>query len=133
MLGGLYNGVDKPPAVDYVDASDGKVKLRRWTSAKGHEITISDYDDEDHIIIKTKDNEYGIAISKVERPDLREEQGQDRARRAGRDRDQGRRRHGVRRQDQARRATAALEMKGASAKLEGTGETEIKGSVVKLN
>ena len=68
VLGGLYNGVDKPPAVDYVDASDGKVKLRRWTSAKGHEITISDYDDEDHIVIKTKDNEYGIAIS---RPTIR--------------------------------------------------------------
>ncbi len=64
VLGGLYNGKDKPPAVDYFDQADGKVKLRRWTSAKGHEITISDYDDEDHIVIKTKNNEYGIAISK---------------------------------------------------------------------
>lgn len=132
VLGGLYNGVDKPPAVDYVDASDGKVKLRRWTSAKGHEITISDYDDEDHIIIKTKDNEYGIAISKaddqiyvkskgkivLDGPGGIEIKGGDVTVSGGKI---------------VLDASGALEMKGATVKLEGNGETAIKGATVKLN
>jgi phage baseplate assembly protein gpV len=132
VLGGLYNGVDKPPSVDYVDDSDGKVKIRRWTSAKGHQITISDYDDEDHIIIKTKDNEYGIAISKaddqiyvkskgkivLEGPGGIEIKGGDVTVSGGKIKLD---------------ASGALEMKGATAKLDGTGQTEINGAVVKLN
>ncbi len=132
VLGGLYNGKDKPPAVDYIDQADGKVKLRRWTSAKGHEITISDYDDEDHIVIKTKNNEYGIAISKskdhiyvsskgkivLDGPGGIEIKGGDVTVTGGKIKLD---------------ASGALEMKGASVKLEGTGETTIKGSVVKLN
>jgi phage protein D/phage baseplate assembly protein gpV len=132
VLGGLYNGKDKPPASAYCDESDGKIKLRRWSSAKGHEITISDYDDEDHIIIKTKDNEYGIAISKardhiyvsskgkivLDGPGGIEIKGGDVTVSGGQIKLD---------------ASAALEMKGASAKLEGTGQTEIKGGIVKIN
>jgi phage protein D/phage baseplate assembly protein gpV len=132
VLGGLYNGKDAPPAVDYVDGSDGRVKIRRWTSAKGHEITISDYDDEDHIVVKTKNNEYGIAISKskdhvyvsskgkivLDGPGGIEIKGGDITLSGGKIKLD---------------ASGALEMKGASAKLEATGETTIKGSVVKLN
>ena len=101
-------------------------------SSKGHEITISDYDDEDHIIIKTKDNEYGIAISKaddqiyvkskgkivLDGPGGIEIKGGDVTVSGGKI---------------VLDASGALEMKGATVKLEGTGQTEIKGSVVKLN
>ncbi|HEX4980996.1 MAG TPA: VgrG-related protein, partial [Ilumatobacteraceae bacterium] len=132
VLGGLYNGKDKPPAVEYCDQTDGKIKIRRWATTKGHQITISDYDDEDHILIKTKDNEYGIAISKskdhiylsskgkivLDGPGGIEIKGGDVTVSGGKIKLE---------------ASGALEMKGASAKLEGTGETTIKGSVVKLN
>ena len=132
VLGGLYNGKDKPPAVDYCDQTDGKIKLRRWKSTKGHEITISDYDDEDHIVVKTKDNEYGIVFSKskdhvyvsskgkivLDGPGGIEIKGGDVKVSGGKI---------------TLEATAALEMKGANAKLEGSGQTEIKGGVVKLN
>jgi phage baseplate assembly protein gpV len=132
VLGGLYNGRDKPPAVEYCDPTDGKIKLRRWKSTKGHEITISDYDDEDHIVVKTKDNEYGVVFSKskdhvyvkskgkivLEGPGGIEINGGDVKVTGGKI---------------SLEATAALEMKGANAKLEGTGQTEIKGGVVKLN
>jgi uncharacterized protein involved in type VI secretion and phage assembly len=132
VLGGLYNGKDKPPAVEYCDQSDGKIKLRRWKSTKGHEITISDYDDEDHIVIKTKDNEYGVVFSKskdhvyvsskgkivLDGPGGIEIKGGDVTVTGGKIKLD---------------ASAALEMKGANAKLEGSGQTEIKGGTIKLN
>jgi phage protein D/phage baseplate assembly protein gpV len=132
VLGGLYNGVDKPPADAYCDGSDGGIKIRRWTSRNGHEISISDYSDEDSIIIRTKDNEYGVAISKaddhiyvkskgkvvLEGPGGIELKGGDVTISGG-----------TIKLD----ANSTLEMKGANAKLEGSGQTEVKGGMVKIN
>jgi phage protein D/phage baseplate assembly protein gpV len=132
VLGGLYNGVDAPPAEDYCDGSDGAIKIRRWTSRNGHQISISDYSDEDSIIIKTANNEYGIAISKaddqiyvkssgkvvLEGPGGIELKGGDVTISGGQIKLE---------------ASGSLEMKGANAKLEGSGQTEIKGGIVKLN
>ncbi|MDJ0770654.1 MAG: VgrG-related protein [Ilumatobacter sp.] len=132
VLGGLYNGVDAPPAVDYCDSADGAVKIRRWMSRGGHEISISDYDDENSIFIKTADNEYGIVISKadehiyvksngkvvLEGPNGIELKGGDVTISGG-----------TIKLD----ASSTLEMKGANAKLEGSGQTEVKGGVVKIN
>jgi phage protein D/phage baseplate assembly protein gpV len=132
VIGGLFNGVDKPPADAYCDGSDGGIKIRRWKSTKGHEISISDYDDEDEIIIKTMNNEYGIAISKaddqiyvkskgkvvIEGPGGIELKGGDVTISGG---------------SIKLDATSTLEMKGANTKLEGSGQTEVKGGMVKIN
>jgi uncharacterized protein involved in type VI secretion and phage assembly len=132
VIGGLYNGKDKPPAEAYHDASDGKIKIRRLTSGKGHEISISDYDDEDHIVLRTVNGEYGISISKskdyvyvkskgkviVEGPGGIELKGGDITLSGG-----------TIKLD----ASGELEMKGANAKLDGSGETVITGGTIKLN
>lgn len=64
VLGGLYNGQDPSPSNDYCDSSDGSVRTRSWVSRRGHEISISDDDAEDHIVLRTVNGEYGITISK---------------------------------------------------------------------
>ncbi|MEZ5295884.1 MAG: hypothetical protein R2697_06315 [Ilumatobacteraceae bacterium] len=101
-------------------------------SRNGHQIAISDYSDEDSIILKTVDNEYGIVISKaddhiyikssgkvvLEGPNGIELKGGDVTISGG-----------TIKLD----ASSNLEMKGANAKLEGSGQTEVKGGVVKLN
>jgi len=133
VLGGLYNGVDAPPSEEYCDSSDGAIKIRRWMSTRGHSISISDYSDEDSIIIKTANNEYGIAISKaddhiyvkssgkvvLEGPGGIELKGGDVTISGG---------------NIKLDASSSLEAKaGATATLEGSGEAVIKGGFVKIN
>ncbi len=132
VLGGLYNGVDAPPADAYCDSSDGAIKIRRWMSRNGHSIAISDYSDEDSITIKTVDNEYGIVFSKaddhiyvkskgkivLEGPGGIELKGGDVTISGG---------------NITLDSSATLEMKGANAKLDGSGQTEITGGLVKIN
>ena len=43
VLGGLYNGVDKPPLQDdLIDGSDGKVNQRGFVSRLGHQLVFLD-------------------------------------------------------------------------------------------
>ena len=66
VLGGLYNGVDKPatPAFDGAVGSDGKVAKRSFTSRKGHFTLFSDADGDEYVETATKDQEFAIRLAK---------------------------------------------------------------------
>ncbi|MGA1075979.1 MAG: type IV secretion protein Rhs, partial [Ilumatobacteraceae bacterium] len=63
VLGGLYNGQDAVPSNDYCDGSDGSVRTRSWVSRRGHQISISDAEGDERIVLRTGSGEYGITIS----------------------------------------------------------------------
>jgi uncharacterized protein involved in type VI secretion and phage assembly len=65
VIGGLYNGVDKPTQPVAVDAvgSDGKVAKRSFTSRKGHFMLYSDQDGDEFIETATKDNKFSVKLA----------------------------------------------------------------------
>ncbi|MGH9134785.1 MAG: VgrG-related protein [Ilumatobacteraceae bacterium] len=137
VLGGLYNGRDAPPATGYCeggDGRDGKIKVRTWKSTKGHEITMSDKDSEDRIVITTKNNEYSITISKADDQIEVKSKGKIVLDGPGGIEFKGGT-GGVKVSGTSIELSADsnIELKGATAKLEGSGTAEIKGGVVKIN
>lgn len=70
VVGGLYNGVDKPPSrkPDQVDASSGKVNRRDLVSRTGHVLSFTEKPGEsDGITISTGDGKYVIELNKKDR------------------------------------------------------------------
>ena len=66
VLGGLYNGQDKPPAggVDLIDSS-GKANRRDLVSRTGHTISMMEKEGgNDAILIKTSDGKYVLQLDK---------------------------------------------------------------------
>lgn len=62
VLGGLYNGVDKPLLGEaFVDASTGEVRRRGFVSKHGHGLVFLDDDDQDGIALLTGDK--GLRLS----------------------------------------------------------------------
>lgn len=62
VVGGLFNGLDKPPAyAQYLD--DGKVVGRAIVSRHGHEITFHDADDTEGIIVSAVDGDRRSVVS----------------------------------------------------------------------
>jgi uncharacterized protein involved in type VI secretion and phage assembly len=66
VLGGLYNGQDKPaaPAYDGTVGSDGAVAKRTFTSRKGHTLVFSDADGDEFVEVATKDREYAVQVAR---------------------------------------------------------------------
>jgi len=66
VIGGLYNGVDKPtqPAAAGAVGSDGTVAKRSFTSRKGHFLLISDADGDEFVQGATRDGEFGWTLAK---------------------------------------------------------------------
>ena len=66
VLGGLYNGVDRPsaPAFDGAVGSDGRVAKRSFTSRKGHFLLFSDTDGDEFVEAATKDGQFAIRLAK---------------------------------------------------------------------
>ena len=66
VLGGVYNGVDKPNAEAYKDAvgGDGKVAKRSFTSRKGHFVLMSDKDGEEYVEIATAGRPLSVKLAK---------------------------------------------------------------------
>jgi len=66
VIGGLYNGVDKPapPQFDGTVGSDGKVAKRSFTSRKGHFQVYSDADGDEYIELSSKDHEFALKLAK---------------------------------------------------------------------
>ena len=67
LLGGLYNGVDKPPAgtTDIVDESSGKVVRRDLFSRTGHRLSLTEKESgSDGIVLKTGDDKYVLEMSR---------------------------------------------------------------------
>ena len=53
VLGGLFNGVDKPKDADIVDEASGKVGVRAFTTRTGHSLKFTDTDDKKGIKLAT--------------------------------------------------------------------------------
>lgn len=64
VVGGLYNGVDKPRLGDGL-LDDGKVKRRGFVSRKGHRAVFLDGPDKSGIALLTSDNKVRIALKET--------------------------------------------------------------------
>lgn len=63
VLGGLYNGVDKPSTEDYVDGSSGAVKRREFVSRQGHVLSFDDAESGDQgLRLATGDGSYVLHL-----------------------------------------------------------------------
>ncbi|MFN2471966.1 MAG: VgrG-related protein [Gaiellaceae bacterium] len=63
VLGGLYNGIDKPAEADkLVDRSSGAVDRRYFRSRLGHHVTILDTKDGGGIVIETAKAKNGVTL-----------------------------------------------------------------------
>ncbi len=65
VIGGLYNGVDKPtqPAAADTVGSDGKVAKRAFTSRKGHFTVYSDKDGDEYVETATRDGKFSVRLA----------------------------------------------------------------------
>ncbi|MFN2588668.1 MAG: VgrG-related protein [Actinomycetota bacterium] len=65
VLGGLYNGVDKPWLGDgFVDSGTGEARRRGFVSKRGHSIVFFDADDDDGLALLTGDRSLRISLNK---------------------------------------------------------------------
>ncbi len=66
VLGGLYNGQDKPatPAYEGTVGSDGAVAKRSFTSRKGHTLVFSDADGDEFVDMATKDRDFAVQVAR---------------------------------------------------------------------
>jgi phage protein D/phage baseplate assembly protein gpV len=67
VIGGLYNGKDKPPtgAPDLIDSSSGKVNRRGFVSRTGHTLSFAEKEGtNDGILLSTAGDKYVIELSK---------------------------------------------------------------------
>jgi phage protein D/phage baseplate assembly protein gpV len=62
VLGGLYNGKDKPKNQSSALVNGGKVVLREWCSRAGHRITISDKSGEEYIEITDTSGKFQMKL-----------------------------------------------------------------------
>jgi uncharacterized protein involved in type VI secretion and phage assembly len=70
VVGGLYNGKDKPFAGDLplIDSGSGKVNKRQLASRTGHVLVFEDkVGTNDGIFVQTSDNKYALNLSKNKR------------------------------------------------------------------
>ncbi|WP_028048509.1 VgrG-related protein [Cellulomonas sp. URHD0024] len=61
VLGGLFNGKDKPPRDDAVD-SGGAVVTRVWRSRTGHEVVLSDKQGEESVELRTGEDKVSLVM-----------------------------------------------------------------------
>lgn len=62
VIGGLWNGVDKPPFEGFDDPGDGKVDTRGMRTREGHELVFIDTSGEEKIELKTADGKLSITF-----------------------------------------------------------------------
>lgn len=65
VVGGMFNGVDKPPSEGYEDAGDGTVDTRALRSRVGHLILLSDKGGEERIELQTSDQSVVIKLDQA--------------------------------------------------------------------
>jgi phage protein D len=127
VIGGLYNGVDRPPLGErLIDGSTGAVKRRGFVSKKGGMIVFFDDDADEGIALLTGDRKYRIALNKTKTTihiasdgKVEIEGAQDVTIKAG--------------TNLKLQAGASLELKGAKVSITGDGPVQVKGAVIQLN
>lgn len=66
LLGGLYNGKDKPDLGNAGDLfTNGKVNRRGFVSSKGHKIVFLDKDGKSGVMVATKGNKFRFALNET--------------------------------------------------------------------
>ena len=65
VLGGLFNGVDKPPSDGFDDLADGTVDTRSLRSRVGHGIVLNDKGGEEKIVIETSDQSVIVTLDQA--------------------------------------------------------------------
>ncbi|MGH2733825.1 MAG: VgrG-related protein [Actinomycetota bacterium] len=67
VLGGLYNGVDKPPSTPspLIDANSGNVDLRGFVSRTGHRLLFSDARGKEHVELQTGGGKFVVLLDKA--------------------------------------------------------------------
>jgi uncharacterized protein involved in type VI secretion and phage assembly len=64
VIGGIYNGVDKPEPDDkLLDGSGGKVNRRWFRSRRGHLLSFDDADDGGGIVLETSDGKQVVSLN----------------------------------------------------------------------
>jgi phage protein D len=127
VLGGLWNGVDKPKLGDgLVDGSTGAVKRRGFVSKKGHCLVFFDDDSDEGVAVLTGDKRLKVSLNKTKTTihvssggNVRIDGAQDVQIKAG--------------TNLAIEAGASLELKGAKVSIKGDGPVEVKGTPIQLN
>ena len=68
VLGGLYNGVDKPEQRSATDIynGEGAINRRSFTSRNGHHLVFSDEDNRDYIELQTADEKILVKLDQTE-------------------------------------------------------------------
>jgi phage protein D len=120
VLGGLYNGVDKPMLGDgLIDGATGAVKRRGFVSKEGHKLVFLDDQSKSGVLLATAKNGMRIALNDTETTIKVTSKGKVEIE-AG--------------SDVTITAKGSLTLKaGTGIKLDGGPQVEVKGSIVKIN
>lgn len=128
VLGGLYNGKDKPDLGSYslLDGGKRSVDVRRFVSRKGHSITICDADGKESVSISSKDGKLLVELDMADNKIRISSAGQVEVK-AG--------------TDATIEATGKLTLKGsqisveaqASLEAKASGNVKIQGAIIQLN
>lgn len=144
VLGGLYNGVDRPnpAALDGTVGSDGTVAKRTFTSRKGHMLVFSDKDGDEFVQATTKGEEFTVTLAKdaeggailVTSKNLVkiDAQGDVTIVSKGKVTVEATGAMTLKGQSVAIEATTSLDLKGQTVKLAGTAQTEVSGAQTKV-
>ncbi len=127
VVGGLWNGVDRPPLGDeLVDSSTGAVRRRGFVSKLGHCLVFFDDDGDSGVALLSGDRGLRIALDKTRARihvassgKVEIEADSDVTIKAG--------------ASLKLEAAAKLELKGAQVSISGDGPVEVKGSPIQLN
>ena len=127
VIGGLYNGVDKPMlGSGLVDGSTGAVTRRGLISKKGHSLIFFDGDGNEGVSIMTGDKGMKISLNKTKTTinitssgQIKIEGSQDVSIKAG--------------GSLTVEATSKLSLKGASVSISGDADVSVSGNPIKLN
>jgi phage protein D len=127
VLGGLWNGVDKPKLGDgLIDGSTGAVKRRGFISKKGGCLVFFDDDADEGVAVLTGDKSLKVSLNKT-KTTIRVSSG-------GKVEIEGAQDVRIKAGTNLRlEAGAALELKGAKVSISGDGPVEVKGTPIQLN
>ncbi len=140
VLGGVYNGKDKPPRFDGEWDDGGTVAHRVFRTRTGQELLFSDKSGDEHILLQSSDKKSFIKIDKDQRlisvggTDIKVDnegkvditsQGNITIKSTGGD-------IAMEAINIKMKATAAFEAEGATAKIKGTGQTDLEGAMVNV-
>ncbi len=62
VLGGMHNGIDKPPERQPIDTSNGSVATRVMQTRLGHRLVFSDKNGAEHILLETADHKVSVQL-----------------------------------------------------------------------